>query len=196
MTSHLPPPRAVLGSEALAALAVPARYALLSHLLDVGPRTASECAEVVGETPSNCSWHLRALARVGLVERAGPDGADARRRPWRATAVGFDFSGVDGPAGAVAGAALEGIAHRHADDLLRRHLERRRHLPAEWASQDSAHEYTLAVTAAELAELLGAVDALVRPLVARIRTDAPDAAELVHVSLRAFLHPDAPPPGR
>src|SRR6201989_39332 len=84
------PPRAVLGTEALAALAVPARLALLNHLLSVGPRTASECAPVVGETASNCSWHLRALEKAGLVERAAPaPRGDAPTRPWAASALGF-----------------------------------------------------------------------------------------------------------
>src|SRR3954467_12266573 len=101
-----PPARAVVGTEALAALAVPARFAILNHLLTAGPRTATECAEVVGESPSNCSWHLRALAKAGLVERAEPDPRDERRRPWRATAPGFTFAGDAGPAGQVAAAAV------------------------------------------------------------------------------------------
>src|SRR5215813_7849389 len=110
------PPRAVLGTEALAALAVPARLALLNHLLSAGPRTASECAPVVGETASNCSWHLRALEKVGLVERvAQAEGGDARTRPWRATAPGFEFRGDDdGPAAKVARTALAGISAQHA----------------------------------------------------------------------------------
>src|SRR6185295_20200504 len=102
------PPRAVIGAEALAALAVPARLALLNHLLAAGPRTASQCAPVVGETASNCSWHLRALEKVGLVERAAQEpGADARTRPWQATAVGFEFRDTDdSPAAKVARTAF------------------------------------------------------------------------------------------
>src|SRR6185503_13806663 len=109
------PPRVPLGPEALAALAVPARFALLSHLLDAGPRTASECAEAVGESPSNCSWHLRALARAGLVERVSGDRDDGRRRPWRATGVGFTYS-TEGsePAASVAGNAVEATAARYS----------------------------------------------------------------------------------
>src|SRR3954469_24031853 len=105
------PPRAVVGTEALAALAVPARLAPLNHLLSAGPRTASQCAPVVGESASNCSWHLRALEKVGLVERAPQTpGADARPRPWQATAVGFEFAADDdSPAAKVARIALAGI---------------------------------------------------------------------------------------
>jgi len=94
------PPRVVVGSQALAALVVPARYAIVNHLLAAGPQTASQCAAVVGETASNCSWHLRALARVRLVGPVTRPHGDARTRPWQAAAVGFTFGGEPpGPAG-------------------------------------------------------------------------------------------------
>ena len=63
--------REITDVRRLAALAHPLRTALLSHLLAVGPRTASECATAVDASPSNCSWHLRQLEKHGFVERAG-----------------------------------------------------------------------------------------------------------------------------
>lgn len=176
------PPRAVLGAEALAALAVPARYAILDHLLGTGPATASQCAAVVGETPSNCSWHLRALAKVGLVERVESTG-DGRTRPWRATAPGFELGG--GPAAAVARSAVEAMSIESADAKLAAYLGRRAGLPA-WAAAAAMNEYALAVTPGELAELVAALDALVRPYVRTIRSDVPADAAPVHVTLRAF----------
>src|SRR5580704_1047189 len=50
------------------ALAHPARIAILQHLGLDGPATATECASVVGLSPSACSYHLRALARYGFIE--------------------------------------------------------------------------------------------------------------------------------
>jgi len=73
-----PDRRRVTDIDALRTLAHPIRYRILGHLMAVGPQTASECAAVVGETPSNCSYHLRELARFGLVERVYGDGGDAR----------------------------------------------------------------------------------------------------------------------
>lgn len=187
------PPRAVIGAEALAALAVPARLALLNHLLAAGPRTATECAPVVGESASNCSWHLRALEKVGLVERAprAPDG-DARTRPWRATAVGFVFSdpAEDGPAAAVARTALSGMSAEYADGLYRRYLARQDDVPAEWTRAAGDYGYALDVTPQELQTLLEQVDALIRPYVRPIRRDAPPGSGVVQVNLRAFLNPD------
>ena len=187
------PPRAVLGTEALAALAVPARLALLNHLLSAGPRTASQCAPVVGETASNCSWHLRALEKVGLVERAPQaEGGDARARPWQAAAVGFEFRGDDdgGPATNVARTALAGISAQHADDMFRRYLERLDEVPERWIEAGGEYGYGLHITPEELEKLLARIDRMIRPYARPIRTDAPPGSEIVQVTLRAFLNPD------
>jgi predicted ArsR family transcriptional regulator len=186
------PPRAVVGTEALAALAVPARLALLNHLLSAGPRSASQCAPVVGESASNCSWHLRALEKVGLVERAPQaPGADARTRPWQAAAVGYEFGDADdGPAAKVARTAIAGISAQHADDMYRRFLERQDELPQRWTKAAGDYGYGLDVTPEELEKLLARIDGMIRPYVRTIRKDAPPGSEVVQVTLRAFLNPD------
>ena len=194
------PPRTVVAGAALAALAVPARFAILNHLMAAGPRTASQCADVVGETASNCSWHLRALAEVGLVERAEPSGTDGRVRPWRAAVVGIELPDDVGPAGAVARAALSGAAVQQADALFRRYLARRELLPPEWTQVGGENDYSLLLSPAELESLVAAVDILVRPYVRPIRgDDAPDGSAVVRLTLRTFLDPDVhrtqqPPP--
>src|SRR3954465_2528237 len=78
----------------LAALAHPARLAILHLLLTVGESTATQCSAVVGESPSSCSYHLRHLEKFGLVERveAGSDDmVDGRTRRWRTVGTGFGF---------------------------------------------------------------------------------------------------------
>src|SRR3954451_16877902 len=113
--------RHITGVRTMRALANPLRYRILGHLMEHGPQTASQCAEVVGATPSNCSYHLRELARYGLVERvdagAGRRGAsraaaggDGRERPWRATASGFDFGRAEDLRPA-ASTAAQAVAH-------------------------------------------------------------------------------------
>lgn len=192
MTSSSVPPRAVLGAEALAALAVPARYALLNHLLAAGPRTATQCAAVVGQSASNCSWHLRALAKVGLVEPVeGHD--DVRIKPWRATAPGFAVDPGAGPAAEVAAKALESVSVQHADALFHRYLEQRELLAAQWQAAGQDNSYSLQVTPVELQGLVAAVDDLLRPYVRPIRTEAPPGSAVVEVSVRAFLNPDLVP---
>src|ERR1700721_3696956 len=85
--------REVTDLRELRALAHPLRLALMDHLMSFGEQTAAQCAEAVGSTASNCSYHLRALARVGLVEAASS--SDRREHPWRATATGLEFGPAD-----------------------------------------------------------------------------------------------------
>ncbi len=184
------PQRLIVGNEALAALAVPARLAILNHLLAVGPRTASECAAVTGETASNCSWHLRALAKVGLVEPAPESGTDGRTRPWQAAAVGFSFAGDAGPAGRIAQTAIATISDSHDGELYQRFWARRDLMPEEWIAVSGSNRYSLNLTPAELEALVEEVDALIRPYVRPIRQDAPEDSAIVHLSVRAFLDPD------
>lgn len=187
------PPRKVAGRDALAALAVPARFAILDHLLALGPATASQCAKVVGETPSNCSWHLRALAKAGLVQRAEASEGDGRDRPWQATATGFDFSGDGTPAGELAGTALESVAAHNANDAFDRYLAHRDALPKEWQDAAGTHRYHLALTAAELTTLLASIDELVRPYVRPHRVELPGGSQIVQLHIRSF--PDSPTNG-
>ncbi|WP_433955089.1 ArsR/SmtB family transcription factor [Janibacter indicus] len=69
----------------LRALAHPARQRLITELFCGEVLTATEAAKVVGLSPSATSYHLRALEKVGIVEREKRAG-DGRERPWRATA--------------------------------------------------------------------------------------------------------------
>src|SRR4029453_7422140 len=70
--------------RSLRAYAHPLRLSLIGLLRGRGPMTATQAAAELGETVPNCSFHLRQLAKYGLAERVA--GADARERPWRATA--------------------------------------------------------------------------------------------------------------
>lgn len=66
--------------KAMRAMAHPVRMALL-ELLSVTPTlTATQASEVLGESPANCAFHLRTLAKYGFVREAG--GGKGRERPW------------------------------------------------------------------------------------------------------------------
>src|SRR5260370_30464032 len=70
--------------RALRALAHPIRLALLGMLRSEGLLTATRAGELLGESSASCSFHLRQLAKYGLVEEAR--GGQGRQPPWRATA--------------------------------------------------------------------------------------------------------------
>jgi predicted transcriptional regulator len=173
-------------AEVLAALAHPVRLDLLTYLMATGPATASTCARAVGDTPSNCSYHLRTLARHGLVEPVHSD--DGRQRPWRATITGFSIEpnlDPDTPEGR-SNAAVMSASLALEEGLLRDYLANRDQVSDAWREADNASSYMLHVTPAELSELNGRIDALVRPLIAARRTDVPPSAELVHINVFAF----------
>ena len=172
--------------EVLAALAHPVRLDLLTYLMSAGPATASTCARAVGDTPSNCSYHLRTLAGHGLVEPVHSD--DGRQRPWRATITGFTIEpnvDPDTPRGR-SNAAVMSASLALEQGLLRDYLANRDQVSDAWREADNASSYMVHVTPAELSELNRRIDALVRPLIASHRTDAPPSAELVHVNVFAF----------
>jgi DNA-binding transcriptional ArsR family regulator len=128
------------------ALAHPVRLALLDHLHTLEQATATECAAVVGDSPSSCSYHLRALAKWGFVEEG--EGGVGRERPWRATAARIEFTS-DG---------LEAIVLR--DELVARQQQRLRdalrhehELPPRWRRAAQTSSATLELTPLELEDL-------------------------------------------
>ena len=178
----------------LAALAHPVRIAILHLLLSIGERTATQCSEVVGATPSACSYHLRHLERFGLVERVDHDVADRRTRGWRAVASGFDFGEPTGsPELVAASAALTSVGLDENLRLARHYLANVRSLPVRWQTAASFSTYALLVNPEELTRVIEAIDAIVRPLRAAVRTDAPDDARPVRVTLDAFARTDIGP---
>jgi DNA-binding transcriptional ArsR family regulator len=178
--------------RALRALAHPLRLALLDRLMAFGEQTAAQCAEAVGSTASNCSYHLRALARVGLVERG--ESPDGRERPWRSSATGLEFGPVGregSQASAGAARALDELALAREEELTRRALARHPEQPPDWRAAEAHHSYALRLTAAELEQLVEEIDRLVRPYIGLTRGDAPDAAEAAYLRLLAFRHPES-----
>jgi DNA-binding transcriptional ArsR family regulator len=178
--------RDLAGADEIAALAHPLRLDLLNHLMSSGPATASQCARAVGDTPSNCSYHLRYLARFGLVEPAADremeddaEQRDNRERPWQATITGFTFE--PGPQTKT----LAAIALQRDHRLAREYLSRVDHIDPLWRDAGSLSNYTLRVTPDELAALNRRLDALIRPYIAATRGTV-DGAALVHLGLKAF----------
>jgi DNA-binding transcriptional ArsR family regulator len=180
--------RLVVGEpELMAALAHPVRLRLLEYLMAAGPATASQCARAVGDTPSNCSYHLRTLARHGVV---APDGsADGRERPYRSLVTGFSTEGIDDEPGSprrAGAAALLAVGVQLEQQSVRDYLARRDQVPSHWRAVETHGSYVLRMTPAELAELGARLDALIRPYIAATRTQAPDGAELVALGLHAY----------
>lgn len=138
--------------KALRALAHPIRLKLVGQLRIHGQLTATQAGEMLGESSASCSFHLRQLAKYGLVEEAG--GGHGRERPWRPTAM---FTSVpdhadDPTVDAAAGLLRAVIADHYFSDVMR-WLEALPDEPEEWQEAAQFGDTFLYVTAAELAEL-------------------------------------------
>jgi predicted transcriptional regulator len=75
--------RTLTDARAMRALAHPVRMALLELFSVHGTLTATQASEALGESPANCAFHLRTLAKYGFVHEAG--GGRGRERPWAIT---------------------------------------------------------------------------------------------------------------
>ena len=161
------PVKRLTDPRALRALAHPIRLSLIGLLRRDGPMTATRAGELLGESSASCSFHLRQLAKYGLVEEAG--GGHGRERPWRATALATSWpEAAEDPDLAWAGDQLAAVlANRYFEHLLR-WLEGKRLEPAEW--QQAAHfgDTLLYVTADELTELAAQETALMDRFAARL----------------------------
>lgn len=186
----------VTDGAVLAAMAHPLRVALLYQLNALGSRTASQCAQALGETPANCSYHLRQLAKVGLVTR--DEAGNGRERPWRSVYTGLDLHPpVDHPdpevvtAARATRAALANAEIEEHARLARQYLRLEQRAPTEWRGAGSMASYSLRLTADELAGLVQTLDAAIRPYIGLTRADPPEDAQRVHLDLKAFLRPEA-----
>jgi DNA-binding transcriptional ArsR family regulator len=104
--------------RAITALAHPARLAVIDELFAGRQLTATECAQIAGLSPSAMSYHLRALERWGIVERA-PASTDGRERPWRAAGESMTIDSAEPRASAAAESAMVTRLLDHAKrDLL------------------------------------------------------------------------------
>src|SRR5262245_66380927 len=100
---------------AVKALAHPARLAVVEELYQGAERTSSELAELTGLSPSAMSYHLRALERWGIVERA-PARSDGRERPWRAAGRSLILESDSSPTAVAASAVIVGGYLQHVRD--------------------------------------------------------------------------------
>jgi hypothetical protein len=70
--------------------------------------------------------------------------------------------------------------------LARDYLRGRDDVPERWREVDSHESYGLALSPAELADVIQRIDDVVRPYIQATRTDAPADAEHVHLAITAF----------
>jgi DNA-binding transcriptional ArsR family regulator len=186
-------PRELRDPRALRALAHPVRLSLLEQLLTHGPSTATELAErLQQESPANCSWHLRQLARHGFIEEAGK--GPGRQRRWRLIPqqATVDPAAKDSPELLRAEDAVDEVVLEREVAALRRWRSERRREPAQWREGSFALHSLGWLTASEMAALQADLAATIarHPIHSPDRLDAASRPEGARpVRLTAWLIP-------
>ena len=185
--AQLAPTRMTISDpQVMRALAHPARFAILQYLGADRTATATECAEVCGLTPSAMSYHLRALAKAGLIQEA-PSRGDGRERVWRGVAGGFSVDAARDAGDEVTAAQREVIQAFMAsnDAEVLRWLDQAHKEPLDWYDATIFQRANLTLTAAELKELLASIEELLRPYLRVTRAEPPAGARAVSMVYRA-----------
>jgi hypothetical protein len=136
--------------QAMRALAHPVRMKLLGLLPHAGTLTATQASEALGESPANCAFHLRTLAKYGFVEEAG--GGRGRERPWRRAyaSIGVNAFGDD-PAYDEAATAFVQLAWNQMMTEAGQAMLARSSWPRPWPELPAA-EVTTYLTSDEVAQ--------------------------------------------
>ncbi len=108
-------PTLIADPKAIAAITHPVRMRLLAELASRGSARVSDLASAVGEPGNSVSFHLRQLARYGLIERNPEAATDGRERWWRRTSEGGFTIDVDAMCRREGGLAAAGVLRRVAE---------------------------------------------------------------------------------
>jgi predicted ArsR family transcriptional regulator len=189
--------RRVTDAQTMRALAHPVRIALVEELVFGGAMTATQLGELIGESSTTCSFHLRQLAKYGFVEEAG--GGKGRARPWRLTSIGFSIGGHENAESELAADALLRMLRERQLGRFEEWLRTKASYPQAWRNAADNSEYLFYLTAEELEQLGQEVHAILMPRV-RERLENPELrpAGSLPVELLLFSYPIQPPdaPGR
>jgi DNA-binding transcriptional ArsR family regulator len=191
-------PRRVVNLDAdqLKVLAHPLRARILGSLRSAGPATASVLGERLGESSGQTSYHLRSLAKVGLVSELA-DRGNRRDRWWESAHdvtswATEDF--LDDPDAAAAADWFVGFATRTYAQRASAWLERRGEVSDEWVVAADMSDFALRLTPEGLTELNRKLLAVLNEAVDHQADADDDTAQPCVVLLQSFPDPDALPP--
>lgn len=158
----------------LRAIAHPTRNRILSELSAAGSLRAADIARLIDVPANQASFHLRQLAKYGLVEEAPDQARDRRDRVWRlADSDGISFRTgelLEQPGGKAAYAVFQRNAVAWGHHLVDRALA----VSSGQGPEKAVSEWALRLTQEEFAELLTEVAELAERWRRRTR-DAADA---------------------
>jgi DNA-binding transcriptional ArsR family regulator len=188
----------LLDPKAMRALTHPVRLRLLRALVLEGPLTATQAAEVIGETPTTCSFHFRQLRKYGFVEDDAEPGG--RERPWRLARMNRRIPGWTGdPDTDLAATATTRMLLEHYIAEMRGWWQQSLLYPPAWRRAAGFTDMVLFVTPEELTELRAELDPLLYRYMGRLEDKSlrPPGARPVRTLIMSYLldGPGARPQG-
>jgi DNA-binding transcriptional ArsR family regulator len=178
----------------LKALAHPLRVELYETLSALGASTASALAERLGESSGSTSYHLRQLARHGLVREVEGKGS-GRERWWEVRPGGFTVSAQDyeQESGRVAAQMVVRQWERRRTALLEDLQARADELEPEWQEATTLSTVNVTATAEEMIELRIAFEEFSAKYVDPLRNREMNAdSRRAQIHFNAFPILDAP----
>ncbi len=186
------PPVELTDPRALRAYAHPIRGELVGLLRRHGPLTATRAGELLGQSSGTMSFHLRQLAKYGLVEPA--PGGKGREKPWQATSLMTKVPAIfNRPEAAEAARQLRiAMAERYFESIVH-WLQRSEDEPEEWRRAALFGDRILYLTPEELTALGDAIEELIEPYGRRLANVAERPAGCREVGYLRFAFPMEPP---
>jgi DNA-binding transcriptional ArsR family regulator len=176
-----PEPVILRDPKAIKALAHPARLAVLEEFMAKRELTATECASIAGLSPSAMSYHLRSLAKWGIITPT--DSADGRERRWKLVDGGFYLEPDQPIASAAASATLVArILDRQRADVLTFFNNQASETPA-WQEAITVSTSTYWLTAQEAMALGQAMMDTVDEYQNRSEHDRPAGSRALHLGI-------------
>jgi predicted transcriptional regulator len=174
-------------AKGMRAMAHPVRMALLELFNFRETLTATQASEALGESPANCAFHLRTLAKYGFVHEAG--GGKGRERPWALTSRSITLeTEQEDPQAALAAAELTRYWFERWVDRARRELGAPIRVPG-WDQASGWSGSHVFLTADEAVRLRNDMRRLLNPYESRLTDPALRPEDALPVEWMIFTSP-------
>jgi predicted ArsR family transcriptional regulator len=185
-------PREMHDPRALRALAHPMRGRILDELAASGPLRAADVAELLRIPANQASFHLRQLAKYGLIEPAPESARDRRDRVWRLIAErGFRLD-VDDISAEPGGKAALSVFQRNKAAWAHRLVDEVFAFKKKKDTFNAIVDQPLKLTKDEAAEFMGEVDAVLAAWAERTHGRGPGRRTYVFYSMLQPYPEDEP----
>ena len=168
-------PRPLSDPRVLRAIAHPVRARILEDLSASGPVRAADVARDLGIPANQASFHLRQLAKYGLVEEAPEEARDKRDRVWRSAAAEGYTVNLSELAAAPGGRAAVEVFRSSKLAALHERVDRAFAMSrAEGSGVFAVSDHALKLTDDEAHELRQEIDAVIEAWAERTRGRDPE----------------------